>query len=111
MRSISQMRAVPARLNADRAGTARIWLMLLILASLRSALVPIYGVAPVLWLMSLELDDVDTTRGLVGFALSWLFISSVPPAPNPVVTIALYTVALVGMLYWVLRPLRHERPA
>ena len=100
-----------SRLNADRGGRARIWLMLLILASLRSALVPIYGVAPVLWLMSLELDDVDTTRGIVGFALSWLFISSVPPAPNPVVTIALYTVALVGMLYWVLRPLRHERPA
>ena len=100
-----------ARLTTDRAGRARIWLMLLTLASLRSALVPIYGVAPVLWLMSLELDDVDTTRGIVGFALSWLFISSVPPAPNPVVTIALYTFALVAMLYWVLRPLRHWHPA
>ncbi|MGB8331473.1 MAG: glycosyltransferase family 87 protein [Polyangiales bacterium] len=97
-----------ARLTADRAGRARIWLMLLVLASLRSALVPIYGVAPVLWLMSLELDDVETTLGLVGFALSWLFISSVPPAPNPAVTIALYTVALLAMLYWVLRPLRHR---
>jgi hypothetical protein len=100
-----------ARLRPDRAGRARIWLVLLILASLRSALVPIYGVAPVLWLMSLELDDVDTTRGIVGFALSWFFISSLPPAPNPVVTIALYTVALLAMLYWVLRPLRHWSPS
>jgi len=100
-----------ARLRTNRAGRARIWLLLLILASLRSALVPIYGVAPVLWLMSLELDDVDTRWGLVGFALSWLFISSVPPAPNPVVTIALYTVALLAMLYWVLRPLRHWNPS
>jgi hypothetical protein len=100
-----------ARLRPDRAGRARIWLMLLVLASLRSALVPIYGVAPVLWLMSLELDDVASTRGLVGFALSWLFISGVPPAPNPAVTIALYTVALLAMLYWVLRPLRHWTPS
>ena len=94
-----------SRLDVGRVRKAQIWLMLLILASLRSALVPIYGVAPVLWLMTLELEDVDTTLGLVGFALSWAFVSSVPPAPNPAVTIALYTVALVAMLYWVTRPL------
>jgi len=98
-----------ARLDVDRVGRVQIWLALLILASLRSALVPIYGVAPVLWLMTLELDSVDTRKGLIGFALSWAFISSVPPAPNPVVTIALYTVALVAMLYWVVRPMRWRR--
>ncbi len=97
---------VAARLEVGRLGRAQIWLVLLILASLRSALVPIYGVAPVLWLMTLELDGVDTRKGLVAFGLSWAFISSVPPAPDPVVTIALYTVAQIAMLYWVLRPLR-----
>ncbi|NNC75924.1 MAG: DUF2029 domain-containing protein [Acidimicrobiia bacterium] len=95
-----------ARLDVDRVGRVQLWLALLILASLRSALVPIYGVAPVLWLMTLELDSVDSRKGLIGFALSWVFVSSVPPAPSPVVTIALYTVALVAMLYWVVRPLR-----
>jgi hypothetical protein len=95
-----------ARLDVGRVRRAQIWLALLVLASLRSALVPIYGVAPVLWLMTLELDSVDTRKGLIGFGLSWAFISSVPPAPNPVVTIALYTVAQIAMLYWVLRPLR-----
>ncbi len=95
-----------SRLDLDRLGKAQVWLSLLILASLRSALVPIYGVAPVLWLMSLQLDAVNTRKGLIAFALSWVFISSVPPAPNPVVTIALYTVAQIAMLYWVLKPLR-----
>ncbi len=95
-----------ARLDVDRVRRVQIWLSLLILASLRSPLVPVYGVAPVLWLMTLQLDRVDTTKGLVAFAISWAFISSVPPAPNPVVTIALYGVAQLAMLYWVLKPLR-----
>lgn len=102
---------IAARLDVDRVGRAQIWLALLVLASLRSALVPIYGVAPVLWLMSLQLDAVDTRRGLIGFGLSWAFVSSVPPAPNPVVTIALYTIAQIAMLYWVLKPLRLRRAA
>lgn len=94
-----------ARLDVDRMGRVQIWLALLILASLRSPLVPIYGVAPVLWLMTLQLDRVDTAKAVVSFGLSWAFISSVPPAPNPVVTIALYGVAQIAMLYWVLKPL------
>jgi alpha-1,2-mannosyltransferase len=98
-----------ARLDVDRIGRVQIWLALVILASLRSPLVPVYGVAPVLWLMSLQLDRVDTMKGLAWFAVSWFFISSVPPAPNPVVTIALYGVAQVAMLYWVLRPLAVRR--
>jgi hypothetical protein len=98
-----------ARLDVDRIGRVQIWLAILILASLRSPLVPIYGVAPVLWLMALQLDRVDTVKGLVWFAVSWVFISSVPPAPNPVVTIALYGVAQVAMLYWVLTPLAGRR--
>jgi hypothetical protein len=84
-------------------------LALIVLASLRSPLVPIYGVAPVLWLMSLQLGRVETVKALVWFGVSWFFISSVPPAPNPVVTIALYGVAQIGMLYWVLRPLAGKR--
>ena len=98
-----------ARLDVDRIGRVQIWLAILILASLRSPLVPIYGVAPVLWLMALQLDRVDTVKGLVWFAVSWVFINSVPPAPNPVVTIALYGVAQVAMLYWVLTPLAGRR--
>jgi len=98
-----------ARLDVDRIGRVQIWLAILILASLRSPLVPIYGVAPVLWLMALQLDRVDTVKGLVWFAVSWVFISSVPPAPNPVVTIALYGMAQVAMLYWVLTPLAGRR--
>lgn len=98
-----------ARLDVDRMGRVQIWLALLILASLRSPLVPIYGVAPVLWLMTLQLDRVDTAKAAVWFGLSWAFISSVPPAPNPVVTIALYGVAQIAMLYWVLRPLALHR--
>jgi hypothetical protein len=98
-----------SRLDLGRAGRAQIWLALLILASLRSALVPIYGVAPVLWLMTLQLDSVDTRKGLVAFGLSWAFVSSVPPAPDPVVTIALYTVAQIAMLYWVLRPMARRQ--
>jgi hypothetical protein len=94
-----------ARLDVDRMGRVQIWLALLILASLRSPLVPIYGVAPVLWLMTLQLDRVNTAKAVVWFALSWAFISSVPPAPNPIVTIALYGVSQIAMLYWVLRPL------
>jgi alpha-1,2-mannosyltransferase len=98
-----------ARLDVDRIGRVQIWLALLILASLRSPLVPTYGVAPVLWLMTLQLDRVDTIKGLVWFGISWFFISSVPPAPNPVVTIALYGVAQVAMLYWVLKPYAGHR--
>ncbi|MBW2403563.1 MAG: hypothetical protein JRF42_07085 [Deltaproteobacteria bacterium] len=45
------------------------------------------------------------------FGVSWFFISSVPPAPNPVVTIALYGVAQIAMLYWVLRPLQRREQA
>lgn len=94
-----------SRLELDRMGRVQVWLVLIILASLRSPLFPIYGVAPVLWLMSLQVDRVQTVKGLVWLGVSWLFISSVPPAPNPLVTIALYAVAQVAMLYWVLKPL------
>lgn len=99
-----------ARLDVDRVGRVQIWLALLLLASLRSPLVPIYGAAPILWLMTLQLDRVDTTKGLVLFGLSWLFINGMPPAPNPVVTVALYGIAQIALLYWVLRPLtgRHN---
>lgn len=55
--------------------------------------------------MSLQVERVQTVKGLVWLGVSWLFISSVPPAPNPLVTIALYAVAQVAMLYWVLKPL------
>lgn len=95
-----------ARLDVDRLGRVQIWLALLILASLRSPIVPIYGAVPVLWLMTLELDRVQTTKGLVLFGISWAFINGLPPAPDPVITIALYGVAQVAVLYWVLRPLR-----
>jgi hypothetical protein len=98
------------RLDVDRVGRVQIWLALLIVASLRSPLVPIYGAAPVLWLLTLQLDRVDTTKALVAFGVSWAFISGVPPAPNPVVTVALYSVAQVAMLYWVLKPLVGRRP-
>ncbi len=94
-----------ARLDLDRIGRVQIWLVLIILASLRSPLFPIYGVAPVLWLMSMQFDRVGTLKGIVWFGVSWIFISSVPPTPNPVVTIALYAVAQVAMLYWILKPL------
>jgi alpha-1,2-mannosyltransferase len=100
-----------SRLDVDRMGRVQIWLALVVLASLRSPLVPIYGVAPVLWLMTLQLDRVDTLKALVWFGVSWFFISSLPPAPNPVVTIALYGVAQVAMLYWVLKPLAVRRLA
>jgi hypothetical protein len=105
-----------ARRDVDRAGRVQIWLALLILASLRSPIVPIYGAAPILWLMTLELDRVDTRKGLAAFGLSWLFINGVPPAPSPAVTVALYGVAQIALLYWVLRPFRlagpaHSRPA
>ena len=99
-----------ARIDTDRIGRAQIWLAVLILASLRSPLVPIYGVAPVLWLMTLELDRVDTVKAWVAFGASWVFLSSIPPAPNPIVTIALYSIAQIAMLYWVLRPLRRRPP-
>jgi len=95
-----------ARLDVDRLGRVQIWLALVILASLRSPLVPIYGAAPILWLMSLQLGHVDTVKGLVLFGVSWAFITGMPPAPNPVVTIALYGAAQVAALYWVLKPLR-----
>ena len=98
-----------SRLDVDRIGRVQIWLALVVLASLRSPLVPIYGVAPVLWLMTLQLDRVDTLKGLLWFGVSWFFISSIPPAPNPVVTIALYGVAQVAILYWVLKPLAWRR--
>lgn len=98
-----------ARLDLNRIGRVQIWLALLILASLRSPLVPIYGVAPVLWLMSLEMDRVTTAKGLVWFGVSWFLISSVPPAPNPVVTIALFGASQLAMLYWVLKPLTRGR--
>lgn len=95
-----------ARLDLDRIGRVQIWLALLILASLRSPLVPIYGAAPILWLMTLQLDRIDTIKGLVLFGVSWAFINGLPPAPDPVVTIALYGVAQVALLYWVLKLLR-----
>ena len=63
-----------ARLDVDRVCRVQIWLALLIVASLRSPLVPIYGAAPILWLLTLQLDRVDTTKGLVAFGISWLFI-------------------------------------
>lgn len=94
-----------ARLDLDRAGRVQVWLALLILASLRSPIVPIYGAVPILWLMTLELDRVQTAKGVALFVVSWLFINGLPPAPSPVVTIALYAVAQVAVLYWVLRPL------
>jgi hypothetical protein len=98
-----------ARLDVGRIGRVQIWLALVILASLRSPLVPIYGAAPILWLMTLQLDRVDTIKGLVLFGISWAFITGMPPAPNPAVTIALYGVAQVAALYWVLRPLAGRR--
>jgi hypothetical protein len=98
-----------ARLDVDRIGRVQIWLALVILASLRSPLVPIYGAAPILWLMTLELDRVDTTKGLVLFGMSWAFVTGMPPAPDPAITIALYGVAQVAALYWVLKPLRLSR--
>jgi len=99
-----------ARVDVDRVGRVQIWLTLLILASLRSPMVPIYGAAPVLWLMTLQLGRVDTTKGLVLFGISWAFINGLPPAPNPAITIAVYGVAQVAMLYWVLKPLRPLPP-
>ena len=98
-----------ARLDVDRVGRVQIWLALLIIASLRSPLVPIYGAAPILWLLTLQLDRVDTTKGLVAFGVSWLFITGMPPAPSPVVTVALYGVAQIALLYWVLKPLAGQR--
>jgi hypothetical protein len=98
-----------ARLRLSRAGLVQAWLALLVLASLRSPIVPIYGAAPILWLMTFELDRVSSAKGLIAFGLSWLFISGVPPAPNPVVTIALTGVAQLAILYWVLKPLRSSR--
>ncbi len=100
-----------ARLDLDRSGRVQIWLALLIVASLRSPLVPIYGAAPILWLMTLQLDRVDTVKGLVLFGISWVFINGLPPMPNPVITIALYGVAQVALLFWVLKPLRPSSPA
>jgi alpha-1,2-mannosyltransferase len=100
-----------ARLDVDRLGRVQLWLALLILASLRSPLVPIYGVAPVLWLMSLEIDRVSTVKGFAWFGISWFLISSVPPAPNPVVTIALFGASQLAMLYWVLKPFSLGRAA
>jgi len=98
-----------ARLDVDRVGRTEIWLALLIVASLRSPLVPIYGAAPILWLMTLQIDRVDATKGLVWFGISWAFISGMPPAPNPAVTVALYSVAQIALLYWVLKPLVGRR--
>lgn len=94
-----------ARLDVDRLGRVQIWFTILILASLRSPIVPIYGAVPILWLMTLELGQVRTTKGLVLFGISLAFINGLPPAPNPLVTIALYGVAQVALLYWVVRPL------
>ena len=94
-----------ARLGVDRVGKAQIWLALLIVASLRSPVVPVYGAAPVLWLMTLQLDRVDTAKGLAWFGVSWAFINGLPPAPDPVITIVLYGVAQVAVLYWALKPL------
>jgi len=91
--------------EGNRLVRAQIWLAILILASLRSPIVPIYGAAPILWLMALEVDRVRTTVGLIFFGISWVFINGLPPAPNPVVTVALFGVAQIVMLYWVLRPL------
>jgi hypothetical protein len=97
-----------SRLELVRAERVQVWLALLILASMRSPIVPIYGAAPVLWLMSLQLARVNRGAGYFLFALSWFFISGVPPAPSPAVTIALYGVAQLAILYWVLRPLRPQ---
>lgn len=97
---------VAARLDIDHARLAQVWLALLILASLRSPIVPIYGLVPVLWLMTLELDRVRTTWGVVGFAASWVLIDGLPPAPDPRVTIGMVAIAQLAILYWVIRPLR-----
>ena len=67
---------------------------------------PIYGALPILWLMTLEVDRIRTTPGLVAFGASWVLINGLPPAPSPQVTIVMVAVAQVAVLYWVLRPLR-----
>ncbi|MEM9731078.1 MAG: glycosyltransferase family 87 protein, partial [Myxococcota bacterium] len=95
----------------DRARKAQIWLAILILASLRSPIVPIYGALPILWLMTLEFDRVRTTLGVVGFIASWIFINGLPPAPEPRATIVMVAVTQVAILYWVIRPLRWSRAA
>ncbi|MGB5808919.1 MAG: glycosyltransferase family 87 protein [Polyangiales bacterium] len=95
-----------SRLELDRAGRLQVWLALLIFASLRSPIVPIYGAVPILWLMTLEFDRVETAKGVALFAGSWIFINGLPPTPVPAITIALYGVAQLAVLYWVLRPLR-----
>ncbi|MEM7136308.1 MAG: glycosyltransferase family 87 protein [Myxococcota bacterium] len=103
---------VGSRIKGDRARLAQLWLAMLILASLRSPIVPIYGAVPILWLMTLELDRVRSTWGLVGFAVSWLFVNGVPPTPNAQLTIALFTVTQLVILFWVIRPfaLRERAP-
>jgi len=100
---------IAARVETGHAGRVCLWLALLILASLRAPLVPIYAAAPVLWLMTLEAYRVDSVRGWLFFALSWAFINGLPPAPNPTVTVIIFTVAQVLLLVWVLRPLRPAR--
>ncbi|MEM7436188.1 MAG: glycosyltransferase family 87 protein [Myxococcota bacterium] len=101
---------IGSRIEGDRARLAQLWLAMLILASLRSPIVPIYGAVPILWLMTLELDRVRSTWGLVGFAVSWLFVNGVPPTPNPQLTIVLFGITQLVILFWVIRPFAQSAP-
>jgi hypothetical protein len=69
-----------ARRKLTREQEPLAWLMILILASLRSPFLPLYAVIPVLWLLTLLAATVrPTLKTLFGVLLAWVLLNTVVP--------------------------------
>lgn len=97
-----------ARRTQTREQEPLAWLMILILASLRSPFLPLYAVIPVLWFLTLLAAMVSPTlKMLLGVLLAWTILNIVVPAsvdPRLVATmILLPQIAIVILIVLALR--------
>lgn len=97
-----------ARLTLDRAGQLRLWLALLVLASMRSPYLPIYGVAPILWLFSLQAGETKGTKARWAMAVSWALVNGLPPMPNTTVMFVSFLAVHAIAMYWIMLPFRGQ---
>jgi hypothetical protein len=113
--------ALLARARRSTAFEPIVWLVILLLATLRSPVLPVYGIFPTVWLLSILLAarwDRPAVRGLL---LTWFVALALvtpswtlwPPAVHAIVTAVVMTGGSIALAAAVLRlgePLGTARP-
>lgn len=116
--------AVVARLARARRSTAFapvVWLVILLLATLRSPVLPVYGIFPTVWLLTIVLAARWNRPGVRWFLLAWFVVLALvtpawtlwPPAVHAVVTTIVLTVGSIALAVEALRlglPVRTAAP-